>query len=112
MSAQKPDITDEEIGMRSFRLRRDRAVERAMERIRQALGAQWASLSMDEVQALEWMLGELWSHIARTEWEEIAFSRLRFSQAVQILEVTQEATSHKKTTGVAIDEVYEMVKAL
>jgi hypothetical protein len=36
VSIKDSDITDEEIGMRSYRIRKGRAVERALERVRQA----------------------------------------------------------------------------
>lgn len=110
MSTQKPDITDEEIGMRSYRLRRERAVERALERVRQGLGVQWATLSLADVQSLEWMLGELWAHMDRREWEDIAFSKLRFAQIAKILAVAADVVHHKTTIGDGVREVEEIVK--
>lgn len=110
MSTQRPDVTDEEIGLRSFRIRREKAVERAMERIRQGLGPQWSQLSIKEIDSLHWMLGELWSHIERGEWEAIAFSALRFSQVVKILDIATAVHAHERKTGEATDEVFEIVK--
>ena len=45
MNNQRPDVNDEEIGMRTFQLRKARAVERAMERLRGGMKADWALLS-------------------------------------------------------------------
>ena len=39
---QRPEVTDEEIGIRTFQMRKARAVERAVERIRQGLKDEWA----------------------------------------------------------------------
>lgn len=109
VSTQRPDITDEEIGMRSYRLRRERAVERALERVRQGLGVQWATLSVADVQSLEWMLGEVWAHLERGQWEDIAFSKLRFAQVAKILEMASDVVHHKRTIGDAIPEVEKLL---
>lgn len=109
MSTQKPDITDEEIGMRSYRLRRERAVERALERVRQGLGVQWASLTVPDVQSLEWILGELWAHMGRDEWDHIAFSQLRFAQVAKVLEIASDVVHHKQTIGDGVQAVEELL---
>jgi hypothetical protein len=110
VSSQRPDITDEEIGLRSFRIRREKAVERALERLRQGLGTQWAVLSLEEVRALDWVLGELWSYVARSEWEDIPFSQLHFDDLMRVLDITAEVLSHERTAGPALDDVYLIVK--
>lgn len=112
MSIQDPDITDEEIGMRSYRIRKGRAVERALERVRQALGTQWAQLSLNDIQALEWMYGEVWAHVSRDEWDRLAFSALRFSHVNKTLEIGQDVVAHKRTAGPAIEEVIEIVRGV
>lgn len=109
MSVQRPDITDEEIGLRSFRIRREKAVERALERARQGLGTQWASLSLEDVRTLDWVFGELWAHIARDEWEQLPFSGLHFSDMTRILGITADILAHKRTAGPALEEIHKIV---
>ena len=98
--------------MRSYRIRKGRAVERALERVRQALGTQWAQLSMNDIQALEWMYGEVWAHASREEWDRLAFSGLRFSHVNKTLDIAHEVVAHKRTAGPAIDEVVEMIRGV
>ena len=40
MHSNRPDVTDEEIGMRTFQLRKAKAGERAMERLREGMKAE------------------------------------------------------------------------
>jgi hypothetical protein len=109
VSSQQPDVTDEEIGLRSFRIRREKAVERALERLRQGLGPQWAALALEEVRALDWVFGELWSHVARSEWDEIPFSALHFSDVTQILDITSAVLAHDRVAGPALEEIHAIV---
>ncbi|MDZ4065015.1 MAG: hypothetical protein U1E22_10165, partial [Coriobacteriia bacterium] len=72
----RPDVTDEDIGMRTFQIRKAKAVERAAERLRQGLKTSWQELTTHEIEELEWVLGELWAYIARDDWEHLRFGLL------------------------------------
>ena len=107
--SRRPDITDEEIGMRTFQLRKEKAQERALEKIRQGLKADWANLSVPEIDLLGWVLGEVWAYIARREWEHLAFSTLTAEKVTKILEIANEIVSHKKVGTTGLEEVYKFI---
>ena len=52
-------------------VKKAKAVERAIERMRQGLGEQWGHLNDSEIEELEWVLGELWAYVARAEWDDL-----------------------------------------
>ena len=107
--SRRPDITDEEIGMRTFQLRKEKAQERALEKIRQGLKADWANLSVPQIDLLGWVLGEVWAYIARREWEHLAFSALTTAKVRKILEIANEIVSHKKVGTTGLEEVYKFI---
>jgi hypothetical protein len=107
----RPDVTDEEIGMRTFQIRKARAVERAMERMRQGLKTEWSLFSLEEVEALGWVLGELWAYVARTEWEDLHFSKLKSADIRDILGHAKEIANHERNTVDVLNDVYKVVIA-
>ena len=111
MGNQHPDVTDEEIGMRAFQIRKARAVERAQERMRQGLKIEWSSLTMAEVEALGWILGELWAYAARADWEELHFGKLNISEVRVILGNAAEIANHTRNTVDVLQDVYTLVKS-
>lgn len=111
MNNQRPDVTDEEIGMRTFQIRKSRAVERAMERMRQGLRAEWSLLSMAEIEAVQWVLGELWAYVARADWEDLHFSKLKMDDVRTLLEAAKEIANHTRNTVDVLTDVYKMVLA-
>ena len=108
----KPDVSDEEIGMRSFQLRKQKAVERAIEKIRFKLGDDWAGLVSEDIEILEWVLGDMWAFIARGEWEIIAFSELSLEDIYKIVDIGKEIMSHKKIGSVGLNQIHNMLKKL
>jgi hypothetical protein len=108
---QRPDVTDEEIGMRTFQIRKARAVERAMERMRQGLKTEWSLLSLAEIEALGWVLGELWAYVARAEWEDLHFSKLKTTDIRDILAYAREIANHERNTVDVLTDVYKVVIA-
>jgi len=108
MNNQRP-VTDEEIGMRTFQIRKARAVERAMERMRQGLKSEWSLLSLAEVEALGWVLGELWAYVARAEWEDLHFSLLKTDDVRTILGHAREIANHDRNTVDVLQDVYKVV---
>lgn len=110
MNNQRP-VTDEEIGMRTFQIRKARAVERAMERMRQGLKSEWSLLSLAEVEALGWVLGELWAYVARAEWEDLHFSLLKTEDVRTILGYAREIANHERNSVDVLQDVYKVVIA-
>jgi hypothetical protein len=111
MSGNRPDVTDEEIGMRAFHLRKARAVERAMERLRQGLKADYASLSHSELETLGWVFGELWAYVARADWDELHFSKLTLADATTVISYAREIADHTRNSVDVLQDVRELIEA-
>lgn len=111
MNNQRPDVTDEEIGMRTFQIRKARAVERAMERMRQGLKSEWSLLTLAESEALGWVLGEVWAYVARAEWEDLHFSLLKTEDLREILGYAREIANHERNSVDILQDVYQVVVA-
>jgi hypothetical protein len=111
MSGNRPNVTDEEIGMRTFQLRKARAVERAMERLRQGLQADYAQLSHAEVEALNWIFGELWAYVSRGEWDDLHFSTLDLAGARSILDLARDMTTHERNSVDVLQDVRDVITA-
>ncbi|MDO8964698.1 MAG: hypothetical protein Q7W30_09440 [Coriobacteriia bacterium] len=111
MNNQRPDVTDEEIGMRTFQIKKARAVERALERMRNGLKTDWAKFSEPEIETLQWILGEVWAYVARAEWEELHFSLLTLTDARKILNFAREITKHSRNSVDVLQDVYAVVAA-
>lgn len=108
----QPDVSDEEIGMRSFQLKKGKATERAIEKIRYNLGDDWGELTGDEIELLEWVLGDIWAFIARGDWEQIAFSELTLDDVFSIINIAKQIIAHKKIGSVGLNEIHAMIKKL
>jgi len=76
MNMNRPDVSDEDIGMRAFHLRKEKAVERALERLRFGLRDAWSLFSSTDGADLAWVMGELWAYEKRADWENLRFSKL------------------------------------
>jgi hypothetical protein len=109
MGNQRPEVTDEEIGMRTFQIRKAQAVERATARLRQGLGPQWAKLTGPEIEALGYVLGELWAYIAHSEWEDLHFSTLSSGDVKRILGFARELVDHKRNSVDVLKDVYALI---
>lgn len=112
MVERKPDVTDEDVGMRAFNLRKRNAVERAIEKIRHNLGREWVRLSEEEVELFEWSLGETWALMGFYEWNEIAFSVLTFEKIDQILEISRQIIAHKIPGHKGLEQVHAILSEL
>jgi hypothetical protein len=109
MQGNRPDVTDEEIGMRTFQLRKARAIERAMERLREGMKDDYASLAHAEIEALSWIFGELWAYVARTDWDDLHFSKLSIADVRTILNHAREITNHTRNSVEVLSDVYDVV---
>ena len=109
MSSNRPDVTDEDLGMRTFHLRKAKAVERAMDRLRHGLKAEWPQLTNSEIEELEWVLGELWAYIARAEWEDLRFGHLAMHDLRKILLLGRELRKHSRNAVDVLRDVAAVV---
>lgn len=70
------EISKTEIGRRFFKMQKEKQVEKAIEKIRQAQGSEWALYTLSDIEALKQVLGEVWIFMERDSWEGIAFTKL------------------------------------
>jgi hypothetical protein len=70
------EISKTEIGRRFFKMQKEKQVEKAIEKIRQAQGSDWALYSPGDIEALKQVLGEVWIFMERDTWDQVAFTRL------------------------------------
>jgi hypothetical protein len=68
--------TEETLGARMYEMTRQRAVERAIDRLRAGLKVDWQFLTRDDIDNLRWLFGEIWATRDRDEWERFHFSKL------------------------------------
>lgn len=88
--------------MRTFEVRREQAVERAVERIRHGVGATWEALSPQEASDLAWLLGQLWSLESRAEWDSLHFSKLTPDDLVELARIARRL----------LDDPHDIVKSM
>jgi hypothetical protein len=111
MENKRPDVTDEEIGMRTFQLRKAQAVERATERLRQGLGTEWAKFTGPEIEAIGYVLGELWAYVAHADWDDLKFSTLGVTDTRRILNFARELLNHTRNSVDVLQDVYALIVA-
>ncbi len=112
MNPNKPKMTNEDIGMRAFQLRRSQAVERAMDRIRQGLQADWGMFTQRDLADLGWLLGELWAYEKRADWEALHFSKLKAEDIQAMLEQSRELQQEDaQNTVMTLKAVGELVRS-
>jgi hypothetical protein len=109
MNNQHPEVSDEEIGMRTFQIRKAQAVERATERLRQGLKSEWAKFTSAEIDAIGYALGELWAYIAHSEWEELHFSTLSITDVRRILNSQRELVNHTRNSVDVLRDLHAMI---
>jgi hypothetical protein len=111
MYDRHPDVSDEEIGIRAFKVKKAKAVERAVQRLRHGMGGQWQSLTDDEIEETEWVLGELWGFVRREEWEDLPFGRLAMGDVVRLLTLGSELRRYARPSSDILRDMEEVVKA-
>jgi hypothetical protein len=99
-----PDIANEELGRRMFVIRREKAVEEALEKIRRHLGAEWDALTTEDIDRLNHILGEMWVTIERTVWQQYAFARLTKTDVDRLVILSAEQKMNQKSIKEAATE--------
>lgn len=111
MYDKHPDVTDEDIGIRAFKVKKAKAVERAIELVRHGLGESWAELTSDEIEEFEWVLGELWAYVARPDWNDIRWGHLSIRDIMKILTLGSQLRRHARSGVDILREVSAVVHA-
>jgi len=96
MYDRHPDVNDEDLGIRAFQIKRAKAVERAVQLVRHGLGPQWSELTAEEIEELEWLLGELWAYVARAHWDDLHFGRLTMRDIIKLLTLGSQMRRHAR----------------
>ena len=111
MSTQRPDVSDEDIGMRTFQIRKARAVERAADRLRHGLGPEWSSFTEREIEELEWLLGEIWAYVSRSDWDDLHFGKITSGDVIKLLGFATELRKHSRDTVAILNDSAAVVRA-
>ena len=111
MYDKHPDVTDEDLGIRAFQIKRAKAVERAIQLIRHGLGQAWKDLTSEEIDELEWVLGELWSYVARAHWDDLRFGQVTTRDVIKMLTLGSQMRRHARNNIEILREVDAIVSA-
>lgn len=108
----RPDINDEDVGMRSWHIQREKAVERAVEKIRHKLNADWKDMRTEDIVVLNWILSEVWGFAGRNEWEDFSFSGLSLPDVMKIIKIGKQVINHEKSGHNGFGEVKKLLTPL
>jgi len=111
MNSNRPDTTDEDIGRRAFQLRKEKATERAIDRLRQGLKKNWGALSQHDIDSLSWILGELWAFEKRLDWEDLHFSKLTLEDTQAIIQLARELQDNAHNSVEHLEQVGDIIRA-
>ncbi|MBN2823258.1 MAG: hypothetical protein JXR33_08745 [Coriobacteriia bacterium] len=111
MNGNRPDVSDEDIGMRAFQIRKEKAVERSMERLRQGLKSSWSFFEGKELDDFRWMIGELWAFEKRADWEDLHFSKLSAEDVRAIIGYAQKLRGDTHNTVETLELVGDIIRA-
>ena len=111
MYDRHPDVNDEDMGIRAFQIKRAKAVERAVQLIRHGLNGQWTELTAEEIEELEWVLGELWAYVARAHWDDLHFGKLTMRDIIKILTLGSQMRRHARNSIDILREVDAVIMA-
>lgn len=111
MSTNRPDYNDEDIGRRAFQIRKERAIERTLDRVRQGLKSSWGMFTHKDVEDLGWMIGELWAFEKRADWEEMHFGKLSPEEVFEIVQTARALRENPHDTVETLERVGDIVRA-
>ncbi|MHB1451769.1 MAG: hypothetical protein ACYCXR_08110 [Coriobacteriia bacterium] len=101
---------DEDLGIRLHEVNRQRAVDRAFERMRYALGADWHYLTTEDHAALRWITGELWATTERSEWDTFRFSKLDLAAVQRLVRIGDRLRRHNVGRAAALESAADTVR--
>lgn len=103
-------VNDEDLGIRLHEVNRQRAVDRATERLRNGLRADWHYLTADDLRNLQWVVGELWAIHDRDEWDSMHFSKLELDEARRLVSIGDRLRRHGTSKMNALLEATAVVR--
>lgn len=111
MNNNRPDVSDEDIGMRAFQIRKEKAVERALERLRQGLKSTWSMFTQHDLEDLSWIVGELWAYEKRLDWEDLHFSKLTAEDTQAIIQMARTLKENAHNSVETLERVGDIIRA-
>ena len=110
MYDKHPDVTDEDLGIRAFQIKKAKAVERAIQLVRHSLGPGWSELNAEEIEEFEWVLGEVWAYVARSHWDELHFGQIQLRDVIKILTLGSQLRRHARDNIEILREVDAIIQ--
>jgi hypothetical protein len=111
MNSNRPDVSDEDIGMRAFQIRKAKATERALEFLRQGLRSTWSMFTPGDIADLQWILGELWAYEKRADWEDLHFSKLTGADTQAIITLARHLKDNIEGSVETLERVGDIIRA-
>ncbi len=109
MTSRRPDVSDEDLGIRTHKLRQAQAVQREIERVRFTLKSEWPALTNHEIGEFEWLLGELWAYTPREEWDDLRFGHLQMHDVRKMLLFGRELRKHSRNPMDILGDIKKVV---
>lgn len=109
---ERSELNDEDLGIRAFQVKRAKAVERATQLIRHGLGPSWGELTSEEIEELEWVLGELWAYLAHHVWDELHFGLLTMRDIIKVLTFGSQLRRHARGSIEILRDVEALIVAV
>jgi hypothetical protein len=100
-----PEVTNDERGRRIFQLHKERAVEAAIEKIRHNPGSGLSALSPQDLNTLNYIIGETWVSVGRQIWQQSSFSRLTRKDLEEIISIGNDVKSEKLREETGINKI-------
>jgi len=108
---ERSEHNDEDLGIRAFQVKRAKAVERATQLIRHGLGPSWGELNTEEIEELEWVLGELWAYVSRQSWDDLHFGLLTMRDIIKMLTLGSQLRRHARGSIEILREIDAIIAA-
>lgn len=106
------DVNDENVGIRHFQIRKEKAVERAVEKIRYKLNDQWNSINSHDIDIFQWALGETWATMSYYDWEHINFSYIYMKTIKMIIILGKKVLAHEVLGTKAFNKIHELLTSI
>lgn len=105
----QPVSSNEDVGQRMHEVNKERAVDRAIERLRHGLRADWHYLTGDDYTNLRWVIGEIWATVSREEWDSLYFSKLDIERTRRLVSVGDRLRRHHTDRTSAMETAMTLV---
>ncbi|MDH7594471.1 MAG: hypothetical protein QHG99_09055 [Methanomicrobiales archaeon] len=79
-----PDVSAAERGKRYFQVMKEKQAEKVIARIQKGIEMEWRLLSLEDVRALKFLLGEAWVYLDQKALENFPFHRVSLDAAMEL----------------------------